>query len=143
MEGDQVLIDTADFPKISKYQFFLNSTGYPVTVINNTRVNLHNLLIPSVQGYQIDHINRNKLDNRRSNLRQVSTALNQLNKGKCAGSKTSKYKGVSYAKDKNRYRAVFKKEHLGYFNTEEEAARAYNQRVTSLYGTDVYLNPLD
>ena len=75
----------------------------------------------------IDHIDRNKLNNAISNLRCVSHGVNERNKTKKANC-SSQYKGVSFEKKSGKWKATVKevkKIHLGYFITEEEAHQKY------------------
>lgn len=83
---------------------------------------------------QVDHINRNPLDNRRENLRVVSASENQFNKRLLFRNNTSGYKGVSLHKKSGRYSAFIqengKRRWLGYsFKTAEDAARAVHQAL--------------
>jgi hypothetical protein len=71
-------LDTDKDVYMRKYS--IDNTGYPRTTINGRGVRLHRLIIESVPpGSVVDHINQNKLDNRKQNLRIVSRAVNQRN----------------------------------------------------------------
>jgi len=89
----------------------------------------------------IDHINGDKHDNRIENLRLASRAENTVNRPPKQG---RTYKGVS--KNGNRFQAYINKhgerKHLGWFNCEHEAAKAYNIAARVLYGDYAYLNPI-
>lgn len=80
----------------------------------------------------IDHINRVKSDDRIENLRELPQKYNLLNSGPRSG----KYKGVHYLKELGKFRAAYKHKNkfhtVGYFDTEEEAAIAYNNHVSHL-----------
>jgi hypothetical protein len=95
-----------------------------------------------------DHINRKRDDNRLENLRFVSRSVNCHNKKKRSNAKTSNYFGVYHDKDtkycdKN-WRYTLKKDGVEFgntrYNTEEEAARAYDEKARELYGEFARLN---
>jgi len=92
-------------------------------------------------GMFIDHINRNKLDNRRSNLRIVTTSQNVVN---CPPRKnnTSGYRGVS--KKGNMWIAQIEKGDKKIFQesytTPEQAAKAYDRKIKEVFGEFAYLN---
>ncbi len=85
----------------------------------------------------IDHINHTKTDNTINNLRWVSRSQNSMNRAKRTNT-TSEYKGVSFSKQKRRWRAVImvdgKNKHIGYVKTEKEAAAAYNKAAIEHFG---------
>lgn len=85
----------------------------------------------------VDHANRNTLDNRRCNLRLATNSQNSHNSQKSV-SKTSKYRGVSWSKKREKWLAqisyIGKKLALGGYETEEEAYEAYRKAETELFG---------
>lgn len=100
------------------------------------------------QGLVIDHINGNRLDNRKKNLRFVTMQQNCFNSAKKrAGRTSSRYKGVHHRKERNKWVAYIsikrKKTFLGSFNTEIEAARAYNEAAKREYGEYARLNNIE
>lgn len=89
---------------------------------------MHRLVLPPKEGVVIDHINRNKLDNRRANLRYTTQSLNTLNSNMRTNN-TSGYPGVYYRNERSKWAAYIrihgeKRTHLGMFNTYEEAVAA-------------------
>lgn len=94
---------------------------------------------------KIDHINRIKTDNRIENLRIVSNQQNSMNRGPVKSKKrTSLYKGVYFYRRLAKYMARIgfnrKTIFIGYYETEQDAARAYNAKAKELYGDHAYLN---
>jgi hypothetical protein len=94
---------------------------------------------------EADHKNRNPLDNRRSNLRPATKSENRRNSGKC--SKLSPFKGVTFDRcvhNTKKWRAYTrikgKRIWLGYFATAEEAAKAYNEYASRVFGEFACLN---
>ena len=81
----------------------------------------------------IDHINNNKLDNRLENIQIIS---HRLNCSKDLKNKTSKYNGVYWSKQYNKWHSRIqinkKNNHLGYFNTELEASKAYQNKINEI-----------
>lgn len=96
----------------------------------------------------VDHINGDRSDNRRENLRLSNNSLNQANRDRPANN-TSGYKGVFYDKYRDgriKIRAGISTHKkfisLGTFKTEQEAALAYNKKAKELFGEHARLNTL-
>jgi hypothetical protein len=95
------------------------------------------------QGKVIDHRNREGLDNRKSNLRLATRSQNNCNRGRLKDG-SSKYRGVSRSKKRRKWRAginyngIYK--HLGFFENEEDAARAYDEAAEIYHGEFATLN---
>ena len=131
--GKIAVIDDEDFDKISKYHWRYHSEGYAIALVRNnvgetTSIYMHRLINKTPDGFHTDHINRNKLDNRRENLRTVTRRQNQSNMKTNSRNKTG-FKGV-YQDHLGgwmaRMRIHGKKRSLGRFKTIEEAAKRYN-----------------
>lgn len=92
---------------------------------------------------QVDHINGNKLDNRRANLRLATNQQNKWNRGSRLGS-SSRYVGVAYYPVTKRWIARIKlsgtQVNIGYFSTELEAAWMRDQYALELHGEFAHLN---
>lgn len=150
--GRIALIDAEKFELISKYRWFVDvrkySGGhegfYAVTYFWSHGVKkklyMHQLIVPYGE---IDHKNHNGLDNRKSNLRACTSGQNKQNlRPRLGGS--SQYKGVSWSKQKERWRARIKmdgvEKHLGFHRDEVEAAVAYDRAAIQMFGEYAHLN---
>ncbi len=161
------MVDDEDYDNLIKFKWYINKRGYVVRgiYIRETQktiiVKMHRLILgltdPNING---DHIDRNRLNNQRSNLRSCTLIQNNFNKSKRKnGSLTSIYKGVSFARRNKKFllqdgtikiyeytfiRATLsfnkKQIHLGYFKTQEEAARAYDRGAIKYFGEFASLN---
>lgn len=104
---------------------------------------MHREVLQAQSGSIVDHVNRNGLDNRRQNLRFVTNSQNCWNRIGVQNT-TSKYKGVSWDRRRIKWRAKIvhngKIYHIGRFDSEEEAALAYNKKAIELYGEYACLN---
>ncbi len=93
------IVDDNDFSLLSKYKWHL-AHGYAATHIQGKVVYMHRLVNKTPIGGVTDHINRNPLDNQKSNLRTVNKSVNSINTGLQANN-TSGHKGVSWNKQHN------------------------------------------
>ncbi len=104
-----------------------------------TYIYMHNLIMGRVQ---IDHKDGNGLNNVRTNLREATHAQNLANSTSRRGS--SRFKGVSWYKRRGKWVAYVnctgEHYHLGYFDDEVEAARAYDEKAKELFGEFARLN---
>ncbi len=140
-KGQVTLIDDEYYEKFNTFKWYLDAHGYVRRTLtkseknefNNktTRMMLHQEILGKAPlGFEIDHIDRNKLNNQKSNLRFVSRRENNLNR-KIPKHNKSGLRGVHFYKITNKWRATIringKDKHLGYFNQKEEAGRAYNK----------------
>lgn len=107
------------------------------TPIRSNPWNLHTLLLKPQKGEICDHINGNKLDNRRINLRKCNAKENARNKGHSRNN-TSGFKGVYWMKDQKKWLASIRvddiQRHIGVFSSKEEAAIAYKEASLKYHG---------
>lgn len=123
------VIDESDRPLLRSYTWRLHTLGYAVAREGAAIIYMHRLLCDLHVGdcREADHINRNKLDNRRANLRVVTDAEQSQNTPARRGG-TSQYRGVCFDRRLRRWRAGAqlngKQHHIGVFASEEDAAEA-------------------
>lgn len=125
--GGVAIVDENDYERCVGYSWSRDHHGYAQARVEGKTKYLHSLINQTPKGYETDHINRNKLDNRKNNLRTVTRSGNVLNvlraDNQCG------VRGVWYDPKTGRFcamrhvggRAVW----LGRHETIEEAARAY------------------
>lgn len=121
----EVLLDTTDVNLVKQYKWYITirkSKLYCYGTINGNKIALHRFLLNTTN--VVDHINGNSLDNRRSNLREVTPQQNCYNK-KIHGKFFAGIIKTNYVKE-NPYMVFFshnnKEQYLGSFSTYEEAA---------------------
>jgi len=128
----QVLVDDQDWHHLNRLSWYIDNGYVDSSIVGR----LHRYILKAKEGDVVDHINRNKCDNRRSNLRIVSYSVNNNNLRKRDGC-TSRHKGVYFRKSRNQYIARiqynYKTEYLGQFDTEDDAQVAYSRRRDELY----------
>jgi len=146
--GYEAIVDDEDFEWLSQFKWCY-STGYAVRKKNYKLLMMHREIMQTPLDMDTDHINRNRLDNRRSNLRIVTTSQNLMNRAKMVGHSTSIYKGVSKltpreTQRRNPWRACIRIDsrlvHIGLFLDEIEAARAYDAKAREVFGEFAFLN---
>lgn len=114
------------------YDFF-----YAGTFINSKCVLLHRFIMNASKGDEVDHQDRNTLNNRKSNLRDCTKSTNAIN-SKLHNTNTSGYRGVAWSNKDNKWMAYMYKKNkfinLGYFNNAEEAYKKRTIAEKEYYG---------
>ena len=147
------IVDDADFERLNKHKWYAlkdHNTFYAVRSIylpcgKMTLISMHREILGLGHGdpQQGDHRNHNGLDNRRDNLRICTNSQNQHNQ-KPYKNCSSAYKGVFWHKRHNKWQAqiTFNDHsiHLGYFNSEIDAAKAYDRAAIEYFGEFAHMN---
>ncbi len=133
-QGKEALVDDSDFVRLSKFKWYAYKSrgvwyaGRTLYRLDKTSyiLQMHVLIIGKIEGLEIDHINRNGLDNRRSNLRHVTHSINCRNRRKLSKA-SSKHIGVSWDGKLGKWRAYIKVNqnliHLGLYLSEKAALK--------------------
>ncbi|MCC7212521.1 MAG: HNH endonuclease [Candidatus Brocadia sp.] len=141
------IVDDEDFEILSKFNWYARkrkSGKYDAVrkiTLNGKQIclSMPRQLLPACEGLEVDHINRNTLDNRKSNLRIVTRSQNLKNRDKNKNNKSGK-KGVCLIENGRKCRVQIrvngKKIHLGIFPIEqiEQAANAYRKAELQYFG---------
>lgn len=139
VQGQNIEIDPEDFDRISKYKWHISRDGY---VYNRRHGFLHNFLIGRVEDKEVDHKDRNKLNNKKDNLRRATVSENRANRvgyqslsglrGVYMESRTGKWYSQISVNGKGR--------RLGTFPNKETAAKAYDEQAKKYFGEFAILN---
>lgn len=143
--GKIALVDDEDFENINQHKWHVSRGGYvvrstPRILGKQQSIYLHKFILTSPN--EVDHINHNTLDNRRANLRIATRSQNMANTRPRPG--TSKYKGVYWHKRDMQWcaqlRVNYKTVYWKRFNSEKEAAIAYNKAALWYFGEFAVMN---
>jgi hypothetical protein len=143
-QGKRAIVDDDMFEELSKRKWRYNSNGYVVRRgprPERKAIYMHRVIAQTPDGMQTDHINGNRLDNRKINLRACSRSENLYNRGMNADN-TNGFKGVSFHWGKWRADILVggKPMCLGTFDSPEEAARFYDLAALAYRGDFAWTN---
>lgn len=144
-KGKYAFVDDADFAFLSQWKWFLGNgcvcrdEGDNRGQKKRQRFYMHREILNAPAGMEVDHKNRDFLDNQRGNLRLANSSQNKMNRKKRSDS-GSKFKGVRWLKNRSQWTARIKTKTIGYFNSELYAAMAYDLWAKELFGEFALLN---
>lgn len=138
--GGIALVDDDDYELLRHKHWKMHTAGY----VSWSNMLMHHEVMRAKKNDMIDHINGNKLDNRKSNLRLCNKAQNSYNSPGKVNFRKSKYRGV--LPNKKRWAAQIqvhgKSIHLGTYDTQEQAALIYNNAAIKYTGEFAFLNEI-
>lgn len=149
-QNQTAIIDLQDYDRISRFRWYVSFNGkrryaerreYSEGL--SRRISMHRELLNAPKGMDVDHINWDGLDNRRSNLRLATRSQNMANQPRQTRG-SSQFKGVYFDRCYGKWKAMIcvhrKKIHLGRFDVEELAAKAYDRAAITFFGEFSYVN---
>jgi len=158
----EVLFDDEDLDFFNNHSWYVSRQGYLITSIpkcvtikrkgfkvrrykRRTLMLFHRKVMGITDNtVSTDHIDHNKLNNQKSNLRVCSARTNAYNTRKCKAPRSSRFKGVSFCNTRKLFRANIKInntiKHLGYFDDEVCAAKVYDKAAHTYFEGYAYLN---
>ena len=138
-KGEEFYFDKEDYDLIKYYTWSINRDGYVVAADVNTKKHLymHRLVMNAKNGVEIDHKFHMNNDNRKSELREVTSSQNSINR-RIKSTNTSGITGVSWYRQTSKWRAYIsingKNINIGYFTTKEEAIEARRKAEIDFHG---------
>lgn len=145
-KGMLAKVDDADYEWLSEYSWHcvMGYAARKITINGKLKlIYMHREIMQPEDGQEIDHINRDKCDNQRANLRVCTQAQNNYNRGKQCNN-TSGYIGVCFYSDRNKFVARImidgRRKYLGCFTDPAEAARVRDMAAIKYYGEFAELN---
>ena len=150
-EGLWTILDQQDYYRFAAFKWEISGNDNKFYAVRNimadssrtTSVRLHRLIMDCPSHLVVDHINGDSLDNRRANLRLATQSQNCCNKKKRKNT-SSIFMGVCFEKAKNKWCARIrhsgKRIFLGRFDSEIDAAKAYDQAAKKYHGEFARLN---
>lgn len=142
-KGFVALVDDMDYPYLSCFSWYLLKGPKTFYAHNPDIGSMHQLIIPIDMPLMIDHIDRNGLNNQRSNLRICTRQQNAWNQEKKRPG-TSKYKGVYFDSVRSKWMCRMRingiTKNLGRFENEEDAAKTYDKHALLHFGEFSCLN---
>ena len=154
-QGKTAIVDNQDYDELAQYKWRAYKDRHTWYAMRNTPrgagrrtvVQMHRQILGAGPGQQVDHWDGDGLNNQRENLRECTNQENAANQHHKTAGCTSRYKGVCWHERGGKWQALirvnYRGVHLGYFDDEADAARAYNAAAVEFFGAFAYLNAID
>lgn len=142
--GKYAILDPEDFESLNQYRWHCTNFGYARRTGSKrsekgrkrVAIGMHNVVFPVPEGMTVDHINRNRLDNRKANLRAATREENTWNRKFVKKGSKTRYTGIHWNKKVKKWnvrlRVEGRRKSFGYYADEVEAAKVYD-RVARKY----------
>lgn len=149
-QGKVTLVDDWEYENLNKYKWCVRkcqNASYAMrrSARKNKTIYMHHLILPLTSNLEVDHIDKDGLNNQRHNLRLCTRQQNMMNKKSSTGC-YSKFKGVTWYRRQHKWVTRItidrRRVSLGYFDSEKEAALAYNAAAIQYFGGFAQLNNL-
>lgn len=141
-----VIVDDEDFDYLNQFHWQVDKFNSVKGRVKGKQILIHRLIMNPPNDIEIDHIDGNRLNNQKSNLRFATSSQNKMNRGARKDSKSG-YKGVSWHKQNKKWTVRIKVNNkylsLGLFNNLFDAAKAYNEIATKYFGKYAWLNSIE
>lgn len=154
-QGKHAIVDAEDYDFLMQWKWFFHNKGYATrwpkkekidAKIKRNPILMHRLILNTPKGFETDHINGDRLDNRKLNLRICTRSENRCNRMKNLDG-TSIYKGIYWNKVRRKWQSQIGsngiKIGLGCFSSQIEAAFAYDVAAKKYHGKFAKINNVD
>lgn len=149
-QGRFAMVDDGDYEKLNQFRWYANyqhNNWYAIRRDGKEKIKMHRAIMDCKKGDGkiLDHIDHNGLNCQRNNMRFCTSSGNAKNVSK-QKNKSSKYLGVYLCRRNKNWKAAIRNNrnriHLGVFQTEADAAKAYNKAAKIYHGEFANLNQI-
>jgi hypothetical protein len=146
-QGQYAIVDPEDFETLNQIKWYAKKDEYNFYAEHKDArktISMHRMIMKPEGNLVVHHKNHNGLDNRKTNLKVVTRAENNLSNRQGFNRGKSRYKGVRWHKVHQKFYAVLihkgRRIFLGYFDDEIEAAKVYDEAAREYRGEFAMLN---
>jgi hypothetical protein len=139
-----VLVDDKDYEFLNQFHWQADKNNAVKGRVFGKQILMHRFIMQVADNVEVDHVDRNPLNNQRSNLRVATSSQNKCNRGPRKDN-TSGFKGVSWHSQRNKWTARIKVPHgkylhLGLYTRKVDAVRAYDKASQQHHGDFAFTN---